>query len=87
MKYTLTHGGIAAVLTVTPEQGEPFDCICINERETVVGVGSDGRAKFEALPLEVRAAVNKQFGAVFSLPVSRRSEWVVSQEPFTVEAA
>ena len=39
-----------------------------------------------ALPLAVRAAVNKHFGTVFALPVERRGDYLKSVQPVEIEA-
>jgi hypothetical protein len=78
MKYTIQHGSIAAIQYVTDETGA---------RTTVVGETSEGQPEFDRLPLAVRAAVNRQFGSIFSLPVARRQAFIDASVPFTVEAA
>lgn len=77
MKYTISHGSIAAIQYVTTPDGA---------RVTVVGETDEHQPEFEALPLAVRAAVNRQFGAVFSLPVSQRENFVKNSIPFEVTA-
>lgn len=76
-KYTIEHGSIASVQYVIDEAGS---------RVTVVGETSEKQPEFDRLPLEVRAAVNRQFGLVFSLPVDRRQAFIDASTPFTVEA-
>lgn len=89
MKWLITHGSIASVLFVTTPDEKKLDCFYIAEGRLVqVGVSgteADAENRFLALPMEVRAAVNKQFGIVFSLPVHCRGDWVKAQLPFEVE--
>jgi len=75
MIYTITHGSIAAVQYVDTPDGQ---------RVTVVGGTTEKQPAFDALPLAVRAAVNRQFGMVFSLPHHRREAFVVNSKPFEV---
>ena len=71
--YTIEHGNIAAVQYVTTPEG----------RKVIVVGGT--KTEFEALPLQVRAAVNKQFGIVLSLPYGQRQAFIDNSIPFTVE--
>ena len=73
--YTITHGSIAAVQYVDKPDGT---------RVTVVGMTSELQPEFEALPLAVRAAVNRQFGDVFSLPYNKREDFCKNSVPFVI---
>jgi len=88
MEYTIDHSSIAGALYVTRKDGQESDCFYISESRPVqVGVsGTEQQAeeRFKALPMEVRAAVNRQFGEVFSLPLGSRGAWVFAQMPFIV---
>lgn len=89
MKFLIEQRTIAAAITVHAEDGTQYDCYYIAPGKSVqVGVSGTeqaAEARFLVLPMEVRAAVNRQFGEVFSLPIGRRDIWVKSQIPFTVE--
>ena len=73
--YTIKHGSIAAVQYVTKPDG------------AVVYV-TDSKDDFDLpkLPLEVRAAVNRQFGIIFSLPYEQRQKFIENSIPFEIEA-
>ena len=45
-----------------------------------------GTLPFEQLPLKVRAAINRHFGTVFSLPLMARIEYMKNVVPWEVEA-
>lgn len=74
--YTIRHGSIAAVQWVTLPDGY----------EMSVTDAKDGSEKnLPRLPLEVRAAVNRQFGIIFALPYASREQFIKDSVPFTVE--
>ena len=75
MKYTIKHGSIAAVQHVTLPNGKTIT-LTDSKEDPNVGI----------LPLEVQAAVNRQFGIIFSLPVSAREDFIQNSVPFEVEA-
>jgi len=75
MKYTIKHGSIAAVQYVTLPDGK-----------TVSVTDSKDDPTLPKLPLEVQAAVNRQFGIVFSLPYNARESFVKNSIPFEVTA-
>lgn len=72
--YTIKHGSIAAVQYVTLPDGS---------KVTVTDSKDD--LDLPKLPLEVRAAVNRQFGIVFALPYASREQFVRDSVPFTIE--
>lgn len=75
-KYTITHGSIAAVQYVTLPDGN----------KVIVTDAKDGsELELKRLPLEVQAAVNRQFGIIFSLPYARRQAFIDDSIPFEVE--
>jgi hypothetical protein len=81
MKYTIKQGSIAAMIHVIDEAGNVTDCIYMSENKQPEAYpsgnyGGNGVAAWEALPLAVRAHVNRQFGAVFALPINRRHDFV-----------
>ena len=75
--YTIRHGSIAAVQYVKLPDGV----------EVSVTDAKDGsELTLPRLPLKVQAAVNRQFGIVFSLPYASRDDFVNNSVPFDVEA-
>ena len=75
-KYTITHGSIAAVQYVTLP----------NDDKVTVTYALDGSEKeLPKLPLEVQAAVNRQFGTIFALPYDSRQGFIDNSIPFEVE--
>lgn len=74
--YTIRHGSIAAVQWVTLPDGSQV---------TVTDAKDGSEVTLPKLPLEVRAAVNRQFGIVFALPYASREQFVRDSVPFTVE--
>jgi hypothetical protein len=83
MQYTIKHGNIAGIIHVTDTEGNLTDCIYMSENRQPEAylnhnMRGEGVEAWEALPLSVRAFVNRQFGAVFSLPVMSREDFVVN---------
>jgi len=75
-KYTITHGSIAAVQYVTYPDGN----------KVIVTDARDGsEIELLRLPLEVQAAVNRQFGNIFALPYDDRQGFIDNSIPFDVE--
>ena len=75
-KYIIKHGSIAAVQYVTLPSGD----------KVTVTYALDGSEKeLLKLPLEVQAAVNRQFGTIFALPYDRRQAFIDNSIPFEVE--
>lgn len=85
MEYIIKHGRIAAVQYIKTPQGEDLTAVYMSEEKTPE-ITRSGSAKnlWQELPLQVQAAINRQFGAVFSLPYDAREKFVVSSVPFTV---
>ena len=75
-KYTITHGSIAAVQYVVLPDGSQVTV-------TYAKDGSEWELKY--LPLEVQAAVNRQFGTIFALPYDSRQAFIDNSIPFDVE--
>lgn len=88
MNYTISHGRIAALQYITTPAGEKLRAIHMGEEDkTVVHPESGGGINYwQSLPLPVQAAINRQFGIVFSLPYSERESFVLSSIPFEVTA-
>ena len=75
-KYTITHGSIAAVQYVTLPDGN----------KVIVTDARDGsEIELPRLPLEVQAAVNRQFGTIFALPYDSRQAFIDNSTSFEVE--
>jgi hypothetical protein len=77
-RYTITHGSIAAVQYVTLPN---------NDKVTVTYALDGSERELPKLPLEVQAAVNRQFGAIFALPYDSRQAFIDNSIPFDVEVA
>ena len=75
MKYKIKHGSIAAVQYVTLPDGREI---------TVTDASDEPNMRF--LPLEVKAAVNRQFGLIFALPYASRQAFIDNSIPFEIEA-
>lgn len=74
MKYIIKHSSIAACQYVTMPNGHTL---------TVSDSLDEPNLKF--LPLEVKAAVNRQFGIIFSLPYEKRQNFIDNSIAFEVE--
>lgn len=74
MKYKIKHGSIAAVQYVTLPDGREI---------TVTDASDEPNMRF--LPLNVKAAVNRQFGIIFSLPYASRQAFIDNSIPFEIE--
>jgi hypothetical protein len=74
MKYKIKHGSIAAVQFVTMPNGKEI---------TVSDSKEEPNLRF--LPLQVIAAINRQFGIVFSLPYNSREEFIQNSIPFEID--
>jgi hypothetical protein len=75
-RYTITHGSIAAVQYVTLPN---------NDKVTVTYALDGSERELPKLPLEVQAAVNRQFEAIFALPYDSRQAFIDNSIPFDVE--
>jgi hypothetical protein len=77
-QYKITHGSIAAVQYVTLPNGS----------KVIVTDAKDGsEIDLLRLPLEVQAAVNRQFGTIFALPYDSRQAFIDNSIPFYVEVS
>lgn len=88
MFYKISQGSIAAVITICADGAEHNAYYMAADKPVQLdcaGTERDAVARFMSLPLEVRAAVNKQFHEVFAVPVALRSEAVKNRVPFFVE--
>lgn len=85
MKYKITWSNIACIIHVDVD-GRRYDFICMNESKTEAYPDGNLRVDiWDNFPLEVRAAVNKQFGVIFSLPVEKRAEYIANFQAFEIE--
>lgn len=75
-KYIISHGSIAAVQYVTLLGGD---------KVTVTDAKDGSEIELKRLPLEVQAAVNRQFGTIFALPYDSRQAFIDNSIPFEVE--
>ena len=75
-KYIISHGSIAAVQYVTLPNGD---------KVTVTDARDGSEIELPKLPLEVQAAVNRQFGTIFALPYDSRQAFIDNSIPFEVE--
>jgi hypothetical protein len=74
MKYTIKHGAIAACQYV----------ILPNGKELSIS-DSPEEPNLKHLPIEVIAAINRQFGIVLSLPYGMRQAFIDNSIAFDVE--
>lgn len=87
MTYTIKQGRIAAVQYIETPAGEHLTAVYLGEEnQPEITHTGDARDIRESLPLPVQAAINRQFGIVFALPYASREAFVLSSQPFTVEA-
>ena len=78
MKYIIKHGSIAALQYVTLPNG---DTISVTDAR-------DGSAwQLKLLPLEVQAAINRQFGTIFALPYASRQSFINNSMPIEIEVS
>jgi len=92
MKYTIKQGSIAAIIHVIDEAGNTTDCIYMSENKQPEAYlegncGGTGIVAWEALPVAVRAHVNRQFGTVFAIPINRRQDFIENCVDTVLEAA
>jgi hypothetical protein len=77
--------GIACFLSVK-STGYDEAFIYLSGEKLPVSARTDSDREFLALPLEVRAAINRHFGIVFSLPVGSRAQCLKDFVPIEVDA-
>jgi len=88
MKYTIKPGSIAAVQYVERALPSGAD----NQRWTAVYMAegkqpeiTDAAGRHATLPMPVLAAINRNFGMMFSIPVERRQALINATVPQTVD--
>jgi hypothetical protein len=87
MTYTIKHGRIAALQYITTPEGETLTAVYMSEaKQPEVNREGHGANIWHTLPLPIQAAINRQFGIVFSLPYAARENFVLSSIPFEVTA-
>ena len=77
-KYKITHGSIAAVQYVTLPNGL---------KVTVTDAKDGSELELKRLPLEIQAAVIRQFDTIFALPYDSRQAFIDNSIPFYVEVS
>lgn len=90
MKYTIKPG-IAALVHVEcelfPERyGSRSSAFIFMAEGKPVERGCGDPIEFDALPLEVRAAINRHFGTVFALPIEARGRYLDNLIPWEIDA-
>lgn len=88
MKYTIKHGSIASIQHIKTPDDQNLSAIYLGQtRLPEVYIDGDmSQDIWETLPLSVKASINRQFGAVFSLPYDSREGFIKSSMPFEVDA-
>jgi len=76
MKYIIKHGSIASIQYVTFPYGEIVSVTDATDGSEII---------LPVLPLPVQAAINRQFGIVFSLPYEMRQAFIDNSIPFEIE--
>jgi hypothetical protein len=86
-KYTITHGSIAAIQYIKTDGERDIHAIYQSENKLpeAYPVGDMRQDVWDTLPLEVQAAVNKQFGTIFALPYDSRQGFIDNSIPFDIE--
>lgn len=84
--YKIGFSSIPACQKVEVE-GKMFSAIggCEGSKTEFYPEGNLSKDLWNTLPVEVQSSINRNFGAVFSLPVGRRLEFVKSFQPYTIE--
>lgn len=85
MKYKISWSNISAIIHVDVD-GRRYDFIYMAECKTEAYPDGNLRVDiWDNFPLEIRAAVNKQFGVIFSMPVEKRGNFIANFMPFEIE--
>ena len=82
--YTITPGIAALIYLDYPEAGRRT-FVYLSDGKPPVSGADESAADFLALPLVVRAAINRHFGIVFSLPVGRRADYLKNFQPIEIQ--
>jgi hypothetical protein len=88
MNYTIKQGRIAGIQFITTPEKKEIGAVYMSKQKQPEAYfeGDQSRDVWETLPLPVQAAINRQFGIIFSLPYSARENFVLSSIPFEVTA-
>lgn len=88
MNYTIRQGRVASIQFITTPAKEQICAFYMSGQRQPEAYpdGDMSRDIWESLPLPVQAAINRQFGIIFSLPYSAREHFVLSSIPFEVTA-
>jgi len=77
MKYTITHGSIAALINVViDDTSTDLEYVLISVGEVIGTPSTERLVPFKELPEKVQDTIRHQFDAVFSLPLEKREEWI-----------
>lgn len=81
MLYRIKQSNIASLIQVIDDSGRVTDCIFMSEGKQPEAYpegncAGNGVAAWEALPITVRAAVNRQFALIFDLPIKSRQDFI-----------
>ena len=84
-QYKIRHGNIASSIHVTTADAE-YAAIYMNDTPKVEAYRDSNmrRDVWHELPIEVAAAIVRQFRAVFALPVDQRGAFIKTLEPITI---
>jgi hypothetical protein len=88
MKYTIYPGSIASIQTIKTEDGKLYSAIYMSDTKQPE-IYPDGNLSVniaDKFPIPVRAAINRYFGGIFSLPYDRREGFIINSVPFTITA-
>ena len=85
LQYRIRHGNIASCIHVTTDDAE-YTAIYMNDTPKVEAYrGNDmHRDVWHDLPIEVAAAIVRQFRAVFALSVDQRGAFIKTLDPVTI---
>ncbi len=88
MKYTIKHGLIAAIQYIHTGDGrEPCVAVYMGPERLDPQDKQVHKVEYDrAMPIEVQAVVNRNFGVMFSVPVGRRENLIRTIQPTEVEA-
>jgi hypothetical protein len=83
MKYTIKPGSIAAVQYVESEDNRRWTAVYLADGKQHEITDAAGR--HATLPMPVLAAINRNFGMMFSVPVERRQALIDATVPQTID--
>lgn len=88
MKYTIYPGSIASIQTIQTDNGKLYSAIYMadTKQPEIYPDGNLSKNIADKFPVQVRAAVNRYFGGIFSLPYDKRQNFINNSVPFTITA-